>query len=189
MSEATLRNLASRTAVLARELPQYRAILDVLTGAVFALLRAGELKYKHRDGQLTAQYLQNLTLRLERMAQGRLPRKHGWLAGFYFNSAIQRIAAAGEQLEGILTRCEREAKRDGKQINGLAPLRSVRKVCDEVDRFKHDETGLERGRDVTPSLAIEALDEIIGKLEGHKAVMRGTGPHARKPRARIRMDR
>ncbi len=192
MSEATLKNLASRTAVLAREFPQYRAILDVLTGAVFALLRAGELKYKHRDGQLTEQYLRNLILRLERMAQGKLPRKHGWLAGFYFNSAIQRIAAAGEQFEGILIRCEREARRAGKQINGLAPLRSVRKVRDEVDRFKHDETGLELGRDVKPSLALEALEEIIWKFEAHKAVMHGTGPQARKPRtvrARIRMGR
>ena len=56
MNEAKLTNLASQTAILARELPQYRATLNVLTGAVFALLRAEELKYKHRDGQLTEQY-------------------------------------------------------------------------------------------------------------------------------------
>lgn len=180
MNEGTLKNLASRIALLAREFPQYRSILDVLTGAVFALLRARELEYKHRDGQLTNQYLQNLILRLERMQQGKLPQKHGWLAGFYFNSAIQRIAAAGEQLEGILTRCEREARRNGKQVKGLAPLPFLRQVRDEVDRFKHDETGLERGRDVTPSLALDALEEIIGEFDAHKAVMRGIGPQARK---------
>jgi hypothetical protein len=185
MNKARLKSFALRAAILSRELPQYRAILDGLTGAVFALLRTEELEYKHRDGRLTEQYLQNLTFRLERMAKGKLPRKHGWLAGFYFNSAIQRIAAAGDQLEGILTRCERQAKSAGKHVERLTPLHSVRKVRDEVDRLKHDETGLERGRDVTPPLALEALDEIIGTLEGQKAIIGGTQPRARKPRARV----
>jgi hypothetical protein len=78
MNEAELKQLAHRTAVLARELPQYRAILDVTAGAIFALFRAKRLAYKHRDGQLSDEYLHSLIVRLERIAEGRLPQKHGW---------------------------------------------------------------------------------------------------------------
>jgi hypothetical protein len=180
MNEAQLKQLAHRTAVLAQELPQYRAILDVTAGAIFALFRAQRLAYKHRDGQLSNQYLQNLIVRLERMTEGRLPQKHGWLAGFYFNSAIQRSAAAGEQLAGILTRLDRQAKQRGKGLNTPNASPMLDQVRKEVNRFKHDETGLERGRDITPSLAVAALSEIVQTLEKYKETLMASEPHSKR---------
>lgn len=179
-----LHKLAVRLEVLVGELPQYRAILDVVAGGLFALLRAQELDYKHRAGPLSDAYLRNLALRLARMAHGQLPRKHAWLAGFYFNSAIHRIAAAGEQLEGILTRIERRARRSRKQIPDSITLTSVRKVRNEVDRFKHDESGFEGGRNVPPALATHALEEILDALDSRKGALQGVHPQARKRRGR-----
>jgi hypothetical protein len=180
MSEADLKQLARRTAVLTRELPQYRAILDVIAGAIFAVFRARELQYKHRDGQLSDKYLQNLAVRLERMAEGRLPQKHGWLAGFYFNSAIQRIAAAGEQLAGILKRLERQAKQQGRVFDISNVLPALNQIKEEVNRFKHDETGLERGRDITPSSAVTALSEIVQTLEMYNEALKAAQPQSKR---------
>jgi hypothetical protein len=180
MNKAELKQLAQRTAVLTRELPQYRAILDVIAGAIFAIFRARELEYKHRDGQLSDKYLQNLIGRLERMAEGRLPQKHGWLAGFYFNSAIQRIAAAGEQLAGILKRLDRRAKERGEVLEISNALPALDQIRTEVNRFKHDETGLERGRDIAPSSAVTALSEIVKTLETNKEALKATKPQPKK---------
>jgi hypothetical protein len=179
MNKAELKQLAQRTAVLTRELPQYRAILDVIAGAIFAIFRARELEYKHRDGQLSDKYLQNLIGRLERMAEGRLPQKHGWLAGFYFNSAIQRIAAAGEQLAGILKRLDR-AKERREVLEIFNALPALDQIRTEVNRFKHDETGLERGRDIPPSSAVTALSEIVKTLETYKEALKATKPQSKK---------
>ena len=180
MNETELKDLARRIGVLVRELPQYRAILDVAAGAVFALFRANALGYKHRDGQLSDKYLQNLVTRLQRMGNGQLPQKHGWLAGFYFNSAIQRIAAAGEQLAGILKRLDREARRKGKETNIANVLVALDEIRTEVNRFKHDETGLEKGREITPLLAVTGLLEIVQTLETHKERLRTATPLSRK---------
>jgi hypothetical protein len=180
MNEAQLKQLAHRTAVLTRELPQFRAILDVTAGAIFALFRAQRLAYKHRDRQLSDEYLQNLIMRLERMAEGRLPQKHGWLAGFYFNSAIQRTAAAGEQLAGILKRLDRQAKQRGNGLNIPNASPTLDQVRDEVNRFKHDETGLERGRDITPSSAVMALSEIVQTLETYKETLKPAKPQSKR---------
>lgn len=180
MSGPQLKELARRVAVLTKELPQYRAILDVIAGAIFAAFRATELEYKHRDLELSDKYLQNLTMRLERMADGRLPKKHGWLAGFYFNSAIQRIAAAGEQLAGILKRLERQAKRQGKETEASNNLPALDEIREEVNRFKHDETGLERGRRITPSSAVKALSEIVQTLEKYQKPLSVAKPESKK---------
>ena len=180
MNEAVLKQLAHRTAVLTRELPQYRAILDVTAGAIFALFRAKRLAYKHRDGQLSDEYLHNLIMRLQRMAEGRLPHKHGWLAGFYFNSAIQRTAAAAEQLAGILKRLDRRAKQQGRGLNFPNASSALDQVREEVNRFKHDETGLERGRDITPSSAVAALSEIVQTLETYKEPLKEARPQPRR---------
>jgi hypothetical protein len=114
------------------------------------------------------------------MAEGRLPQKHGWLAGFYFNSAIQRIAAAGEQLAGILKRLDRRAKQQGKGLNISSPSPALDQVSEEVNRFKHDETGLERGRDITAALAVRALSEIVQTLETHKEPLKAAKPQSRR---------
>jgi hypothetical protein len=87
---------------------------------------------------------------LKEWLRASFPKKNGWLAGFYFNSAIQRIAAAGEQLAGILKRLERQAKQQGTVLDTSNALPALDQIREEVNRFKHDETGFERGRDITP---------------------------------------
>jgi hypothetical protein len=184
MNEIDLKNLAHRTAILMRELPQYRAILDVIAGALFALFRAKRLAYKHREGQLSDEYLQNLIMRLERMAKGSLPQKHGWLAGFYFNSSIQRTAASGEQLAGILRRLNRRAKHQRNGLNTPSASPALEQLRKEVNHFKHDETGLERGRNITPELAVMALSEIVHALETYKEPLKAMQPQSRSRSSR-----
>src|SRR5260370_26151326 len=114
------------------------------------------------------------------MAEGRLRQNHGWRAGFYFKSAIQRMAAAGEQLAGIVRRLDRQAKQQGRVLDISNALPELDQIRIEVNRLKHDETGLERGRDITPPAAVTALSEIVQTLETYKESLKAAKPQSKR---------
>jgi hypothetical protein len=72
-----------------------RPVLDYLAGAVHALHRALQLEFKNRQKPLALTYWKSGGPRkhLSALATGQGRDSGPWLAGFYFNSALARIAA------------------------------------------------------------------------------------------------
>lgn len=82
-----------------------------------------------------------------------------WLAGFYFNDAVHRIAAAGERLckaDNDLDKGDFPCRHDFAATYGSGgdQVRSVRR---EADRLKHDKNGITGGRNVRSQHASETL--------------------------------
>lgn len=143
------------------------AVAGYLIGAIFSLLHANELRYI--DGELDdeaytdelkaiAQALANSNLHPTqvpgvRISSGVRTDIPGiWLAGYYFNSAIQRIAATADRL-GI------------HRKHGNEPVR-VGAIREDVNKLKHAITGLLSNRK-TKSIedAVEAVDLLINVIK------------------------
>jgi len=112
---------------LTAELPAIRELLDYLYGAVHALARAHALNYRDRTGPLPGDYQANMLKRMHRAILGRLSYHGPWLAGFYFNSAIQRLAAAYHRTRRAVP-CQSEGFKHAH----------LDKVNEDVDDLKHD---------------------------------------------------
>ena len=81
---------------------------------------------------------------------------------------VSDISSFWETLSGI------------EETEHLRPFASPGSGQGEVNRFKHDETGLERGRDITPSSAVTALSEIVQTLEKYKEPLKAAMLQPRK---------
>jgi hypothetical protein len=79
-----------------------------------------------------------------------------------------------------LKRLDRQAKQQGRVLDISNALPALEQIREEVNRFKDDETGLERGRDITPSSAVKALSEIVQTLETYKDPLKAAKPNPRK---------
>jgi hypothetical protein len=79
-----------------------------------------------------------------------------------------------------LKRLHRQAKQQGRVLDISNALPALEQIREEVNRFKHDETGLERGRDITPSSAVTALSEIVHTLETYKDFLKAAKPQSRR---------
>jgi hypothetical protein len=79
-----------------------------------------------------------------------------------------------------LKRLDRQAQQRGKGLNIPNASPTLDQVREEVNRFKHDETGLERGRDITPSSAVTALSEIVQTLETYKETLKAAEPQSKR---------
>jgi len=91
---------------LLRELPDHDAItdtLDYVIGAVYGLERAIHCCFRNRPGRWEGAYRPFLTKYVLDIAAGR-DTSSLWVAGFYFNSTIQRLAASYDRIPGLLGR-------------------------------------------------------------------------------------
>ena len=121
-------------------------IYGLLVGALYGLSKAVELGYVDRTGtSLPVDY----SGELRRVAQGLVTsdevNDRGWLAGFYFNSALTRLAPI----------CERLGKYAGKREDLIPSIR------EEVNRLKHDTNGVLCGRTVGLSDAVDAASMLV----------------------------
>ena len=66
-------------------------VKGLLVGSAFSLRKAHELGFSGNVGSGYPDELNNIA---EQIAAGKLPEQGHWLAGFFFNSALLRIAAA-----------------------------------------------------------------------------------------------
>src|SRR5271168_318736 len=78
---------------------------------------------------------------------------------------VSDISSFWETLSGI------------EETEHLRPFTSPGSGQGRVNRFKHDETGLERGRDITPSSAVTALSEIVQTVEKYKEPLKAAMPN------------
>jgi hypothetical protein len=86
------------------ELPDHAAITDTLDyalGALFGLAQADRIGFKDRSAEFVSVYRPNLA-NYALQVTGDRPVNSLWLAGFYFNSGIQRLASAFDRIPRML---------------------------------------------------------------------------------------
>ena len=169
-----LHDFANRLSDLLRNLRDEDAItdtLDYVLGALYGLDRAHELGFRDRTmphGDNYRPHLANYAIGISRNET----LNTFWMAGFYFNSAIQRIAAAFDRIPRMLgvKVVKRESTQDRmKKIAAPASFANWLNVHKEVNRLKHPSEGLAAGRKVTMDRALAAFEELISLLETKKS--------------------
>jgi hypothetical protein len=162
--------------------------LDYLLGALHGLIHAKRLGFKDRDHPLDdvrghsaegIDYWQHAPMkRVRLMAEGKLRIDGAWAAGFYFNSALARIAAVFDR---AVRRRAIQKGLDRPWVPGSPPGPSVRKllrdlglgrftrgkladVYDEANPLKHAPAGLAKGRKITMAHATAAFGQMLDLL-------------------------
>jgi hypothetical protein len=102
-----------------------------------------------------------------------------WLAGFFFNSAIQRIAACYDRIPKLLDASGDSAPERMKKVN-RGDYGDWHKVYREVNSLKHDPEGTWEGRHVSKEVAFRAMDQLILFLEDKKPDLVAKFPIARQ---------
>jgi hypothetical protein len=116
----------------------------LVTGVLYSLRQAREFGFVSRVGQAVGpDYPTELESSLAAMA-GRVSAPPAWVAGYYFNSALLRIAAGSHRAlrtlfntdAGWFAELADRAIREGKLQAG--DINSLRDVYHDVNAFKHD---------------------------------------------------
>ncbi len=161
--------------------------LDYLLGALHGLFQAKRLGFKDRDHALDdargrspqgVPYWKYAALtRVRFMAEGRLRVDGAWVAGFYFNSALVRLAAVFDRTVRLkATRKGLDRRGRGSRPPsvydllralglGLFTKGELAKVYQEVNPLKHKPEGLAEGRHVTMADATIAFGQMLELLE------------------------
>ncbi len=168
MSNLRLRNVAARVAALMESVPRLQDELDYAVGAIYALFRAEELEYKDRDYPLPPAYQKAPLTRAKDMSEGKVRKEGAWVAGFYFNYALVRIAADYHRVLKVLTGKDDHAKSLAKRLAPGFVHTHLDKVHDEVNALKHRPDGLAAGRKVKFEEAVQALEELLSVIENRK---------------------
>lgn len=161
--EERLRRNALALASLATSDADASGVVGFLLGATYSLKQAAEFKFEYGDID-AARYADELRDVSRAIAQWNEPAdvdgvrwmptersiKGVWLAGYYFDSALHRLAAAAERI-GLVPY---------KSASGPAGLLEVRR---DVNKQKHEEAGiLLKGRKVTSvEQAVDALEILV----------------------------
>jgi len=164
---------ASELARLLMTLPSDNAITDVLDyviGALYGLMRAIDMGFVDRPAGWHSMYRTNIAKYVGRVLRGDRINDR-WVAGFYFNSAIQRIAACFDRIPKLL-----QAKGNGARARmGAANSGTYTKwgeVYEEINGYKHDPSGRAAGRSVTLEDAITAFGEVMAFLKASEVKLR-----------------
>jgi hypothetical protein len=148
-----INTLSGRLACLDASGLDEQALYGFAVGAAYSLAQAVRLGYRGEgpaDG-----YAAEVRAAADAISKGEPPTAGAWLAGYYFNSSLQRLAAAAERI--------------GKYTSGRkwVPSRAVR---DDVNQMKHGVgtgtgTLLSEGREATLEDACNTLREVVDALE------------------------
>jgi len=168
--------------------------LDYLLGALHGLLQAKRLGFKDRDHALDGErgrsaqgveyWKYGPLVRVEHMTQGKLRVDGAWAAGFYFNSAVVRMAAVFDRA------VRRKAIQAGLDVGDPRPRGSgppprvwdllhrlglsrftkgkLAHVYEEANPLKHRPAGLAKRRNVTLADATAAFEQMLDLLEDPK---------------------
>jgi hypothetical protein len=157
------------------EVPRLRDLLDLAAGVLASLIRADQLAYQDRDEELPPEYYPKLSERVRKMRAGTLPPHGLWISGYYFNSALMRLAAGRDQLRRVL-----------KEINNQRPNAVPRATSDEIhiegDRLKHQLPGL-RTRKIRFDEAVQAFEELLNIIRDNKHAL--NDPQITLPEMRV----
>jgi hypothetical protein len=168
-----------------------REPLNYLLGALHGLLQAKRLGFKDRDHALDdargrspkgVEYWEYGPLaRVRLMSEGKLRVDGAWVAGFYFNSSLARVAAAFDRAvrrKAIQKGLDVEDPRPPgsppppkvwKLLRGLGLDRFTRGKLEDVHKeanaLKHRAAGLGKRRNVTMADATAAFEQMLDLLE------------------------
>jgi hypothetical protein len=170
-----------------------RAPLDYLLGALHALLQAKRHRFKDRQHALDdergrshegVEYWEyGPMVRVRLIADGKLRIDGGWVAGFYFNSALARLASVFDRAvrwRAIQLGLDKDPRppRSGPPPRVWQLLREMglqeftkgklAQVYEEANPLKHKAAGLARRRKVTMADATRAFGEMLDLLEHPK---------------------
>ncbi len=186
VDEPELRALAARLRPLleAAQKDEEWDPLDYLLGALHALFRAMQLEFADRSAPLDAAYWNGPLTRVRYMQAGDIRTDGKWLAGFYFNAALARIAAALDRIVTLVEVRSHGRKSSGKFWERLQDLgwgtwhdpdfelasgqpSKAYSTYAEVNFLKHDPKGRATGRQVTFADAISAFGEVLDLTQRH----------------------
>jgi hypothetical protein len=146
------------------------ATLDDFLGALYALIfaRHNNRPFEARSGPIEVQWV---VKRAENVAEGTVRTSGNWLAGFYFNSALFRIAASYHR--GLKVMLNNEASRLNKPqlLEGIELVfprwqhKNLDEVYDEVNDLKHSPEGVFSSRSVSRKEAYAAVAELLELFE------------------------
>jgi len=144
------------------------ATLDDFLGVLYALIFAKHNSFEERSRPIE---VPTVVKRAGNVAEGTVRTSGKWLAGFYFNSALFRIAAAYHRGLKVVSGKEtcRLYKDELLKIVGLRFPKwqhtNLDYVYDEVNDLKHEAEGLFNSRDVSRDKARAAVAELLELFE------------------------
>ncbi len=146
------------------------ATLDDFLGVLYALIFAkyNNHPFESREGPIE---IQTVVKRAEDVAQGIVRTSGNWLAGFHFNSALFRIAAAYHRgLKVVSGKTSRDFKKDAllARVEPDFPNwqhTNLDKIWGEVNGLKHAAKGLFGSRSVSRREANGAVAELLELFE------------------------
>jgi hypothetical protein len=164
---------------LLAELPDHPAItdtLDYILGALYGLTQANQGGFKDRLTKYAPAYRPHLAKYAIKIPKVE-PVNKLWMAGFFFNSGIQRLASAFDRIPQMLG-AKMNRKVNGKKKSTSAKERMTemnatphthwQAVYDEINTFKHDPEGRAAGRTVTMDDALSAFGEMMQLIADRK---------------------
>jgi hypothetical protein len=168
-----LQALSKRLAQELDALPNHDAITDVfdhLCGAVYSLKKCEQLRFWTRHGQRLTNYKKKVSQYLAEIPQGVSPNEY-WISGYFFNSALMRIAACYDRVPKLILKKGTVKKNENlhslmKSLFGdESRYAKWKAVYEEVNRLKHDAYGLATGRSVAKDDVLAAITEVVSLLQ------------------------
>jgi len=125
-----------------------------------------------RRGPRLSGYKQKLSTYVREMPGGADPGPY-WLSGYFFNSAIQRIAASYDRVPKLVLGVRDRDPRSAHELMAAAfgdqaRFTSWKSVYLEVNPLKHWAIGLAEKRQVGKEDAVRALEEMLDLMEASK---------------------
>ncbi|TQV80249.1 hypothetical protein [Aliikangiella coralliicola] len=145
-----LLDAAEKLALIQPRNAEEQAIYGFLVGASYGLRETINFGYIDGTGdKLPSDYSEQLQKLASALAASGDLDNDKWLAGFYFNTALQRLSPA----------CERLGKYIGKRQDLIPNTRK------EVNKLKHEVSGVLSGRKVTIDEALNSLTLLVVAAE------------------------
>src|SRR6266436_96246 len=146
------------------------ATLDDFLGVLYALIfaKCKNHPFKGREGPIE---IQTVIKRAEHVAKGRVRTSGTWLSGFYFKSALFRIAATYHRGLKVVSGKETSDLQKAELLKIVEPAfpswqhKELDKIHKEVNQLKHEGKGLFHKRGVTWTQAQAGVAELIELFE------------------------
>jgi hypothetical protein len=151
---AEVRRLASKLATISASDESLLGVRGLIVGAAYSLAKALELGYEDLTGRKRPPgYGDTVLAACALVATGETPNRGSWLANYYYNNAIIRLAVARERLR------THKPPRPGRRAS----------IREEVNIFKHEFAGLlGPGRAVQPPQAVHELASLVARFEAER---------------------
>jgi len=166
-NKPSLLEFASRLFCLIRDLPKPEPVLETLefvAGALYGLRKAEQLGLPPL-GQVPKDYPEFMLCQIGRLRAGEEP-ENSWAAGFFFNSALQRIAMSYDRIPRLVTGEESRYGVPGRmQRLNQGQYGHWKALYEKFNDYKHTTKGTSSGVYVEWDEVVCSMDELLSLLE------------------------